>query len=68
MPKEMDGSPLTYNFANGHEVVIQVQGRFTKRGLPRGIPADRTTAKDRRANLVEACDPSTENWDLSKTR
>ena len=32
----MDGSPLTHEFVNGHQVVIQGQGRFTKMRLTAG--------------------------------
>ena len=33
----MEGLPLTRKVANVHQAVIQRQGHFTKRGLPRVI-------------------------------
>ena len=35
----MDGSPLTRKVVYGRQTVIQGQGRFTKRGLPRVLPS-----------------------------
>ena len=38
--QEWDSGPMTREFENGHQAVIQGQGSFTKRGLPRVIPPE----------------------------